>query len=100
ICFPSHSLELHPDVTAPRITFVNPNRDCHTQCDSILIREDSSYDSGIKSIQGISATNMFLRLGSFSPLKAVWGCGVCVTDSMKDGSITVHAIDDSGNVRD
>jgi len=104
ICFPAHPVINNPipDTIAPRILFISglgqiSSKSCGYKCDTVFVKDDSTYDKGLKSIDAVSASNMGLTIQPFAEGTLRRGFIVCVNDTLLSGSITIEAQDVAGN---
>ncbi|MDP4198981.1 MAG: T9SS type A sorting domain-containing protein [Bacteroidota bacterium] len=104
ICFTGHPPL--PDLTAPRF-FDSVAADCHARCRTLNVTDTvnslTSIDRGVDVIDTVADTNMTLsgvpaggKYPANTPLASI---GICVTDSMQNGTIILRATDTAHNVR-
>jgi hypothetical protein len=106
VCFPKYPL--HPDTIPARFQVLKLDTTfdgslCNMKYDSVLVIDDTIYDLGLKSIDITPSTtpvNMALDIQPFPRGAARQGFSIHVLDSMVDGSISVRATDQAGNVSD
>jgi uncharacterized protein (UPF0218 family) len=101
VCMPARPVTPHFDTRKPEFVIIerdhsdDPSKICNSQFDSLAVFDTAQYDTGLKSVQVVSATNMVLNLKPFTSGAPTANFSLTVTDSMKDGKICLVATDNA-----
>jgi len=93
------STPVHLDTNKPQIILIkrsgsfNGSTMCNSHFDSLIALDTALYDTGIKSIEVVGASNMILQKQPIKPGSSTVSFSAIVIDSMNDGNICLVATD-------
>lgn len=107
VCFVAHNVPANPDLLPPVFTIVerlgkfdSASALCNNHFDSLLVTDIRPLDRGLLNLNVIASNNMQLRSLPITKGTTSHAFALMVIDSMKNGSITIRAMDLDSNFTD